>query len=669
MSKESKLVEGREMFELCQEAESENRDTGKEDLRFAREGKQWPETIEKQRQRDGRPCLTINKMPAFGRQVVNDSRMNKPAIRVHPVDSFADPDTAEVLGDLIRNIEYVSNAAAAYDTAIESAVFNGFGYWRVTKDYAYDDSFDMDLGIKRVRNPFAVYGDPFSTEVDSSDWNDAFVVDRVSQDVFEREYKGKANTSFSDSDAWGGEPWLDSDTVLKAEWWHRKEVERKIYQFFDMRTQTLVSLSEEMINEKPEIQALIATGLLEFRRERLGKTYKVTQTIMSGADILEENDWSGRYIPIIPVYGDEFDIEGKVYRRSLIHDAIPAQQMFNYWRTSATELVALAPRTPFIGPAGFADKDPRWETANSENHPYLEYAGGTPPQRQPLDSGAAAGSLQEALNAADDMKAIMGLHDASLGARSNETSGRAIMARQREGDISTFHFIDNLSRAIRHTGCVLLDLIPSVYSAERIIRVRGEDGTDRAITVNKQTPKVSKDGQPETDKEGNPIMAVYDLTVGKYDVAVSSGPSFTTRREEAAYQMTEFVRAYPAAAPIIGDLLVKSLDWPGADEIAERLHNMIPPQALGEQAIPPQVQQQIQQGMQLIQQLQQKVAELEGSQAVEMAKVENDRADTIIKAYDAETKRMAAEDQRAGMMMPVEPPMNTNPSPTSNGVI
>jgi hypothetical protein len=668
MSKESKLVEGREMFELCQEAESENRDTGKEDLRFAREGKQWPETIEKQRQRDGRPCLTINKMPAFGRQVVNDSRMNKPQIKVHAVDSFADTDTAEVIGDLIRNIEYVSNAAVAYDTAIENAVFNGFGYWRIGKDYAYDDSFDMDLTIQRIRNPFAVYGDPFSTAADSSDWNDAFIVDRVSQDAFEREYKGKANTSFSDSDAWGGEPWLDSDTVLKAEWWHRKEVEKKIYQFFDARSNTLVSLSEEMITEKPEVQALIATGLLDFRRERTGKSYKVSQTIMSGADILEENDWTGRYIPIVPVYGDEFDIEGKVFRRSLIHDAIPAQQMFNYWRTSATELVALAPRTPFIGRKGTFDSDPRWDTANSENHPYLEFDTEMP-QRQPLDSGAAAGSLQEALNAADDMKAIMGLHDASLGARSNETSGRAIMARQREGDISTFHFIDNLTRAIRHTGCILLDLIPSVYSAERIIRVRGEDGSDRAVTVNKEAPKVGKDGQQETDETGNAIMAIYDLTVGKYDVSVSSGPSFTTRREEAAVQMTEFVRAYPAAAPIIGDLLVKSLDWPGADEIAERLHNMIPPQALGEQAIPPQIQQQMQQGMELIKQLQQKVAELESSQAVDMAKVKVDAAKVDIQAYDAVTKRMSAEDQRAGMMMPVEPPMNTNPSPTSNGVI
>lgn len=391
MAEESKLAEGREMFELCQEAEKEIRETGKSDLEFAREGRQWPENIRKQRERDGRPCLTINKMPAFGRQVVNDSRMNKPQIRVHAVDSFADPETAEVIGDLIRNIEYVSNASVAYDTAIESAVFNGFGYWRIGKDYAYDDSFDMDLSIQRVRNPFAVYGDPFSTAADSSDWNDAFIVDRWSHDKFEHEYKGKANTSFGDTDAWGGEPWLDDETVMVAEWWQRKEVERKVSQFFDSRTQTLVSLSEEMINEKPEIQALIAAQVLVYRRDRMAKSYKVKQTIMSGADVLEDNDWAGRYIPLVPVYGDEFDIEGKVYRRSLIHDAVPAQQMFNYWRTSATELVALAPRVPFIGPAGFASKDERWETANSENHPYLGYEGGTPPQRQPLDSGAVCG--------------------------------------------------------------------------------------------------------------------------------------------------------------------------------------------------------------------------------------------------------------------------------------
>jgi hypothetical protein len=350
---------------------------------------------------------------------------------------------------------------------------------------------------------------------------------------------------------------------------------------------------------------------------------------MTGADVLEVNDWPGRYIPIIPVYGDEIIVEGKRYFRSLIHDAKDAQRMLNYWRTTATELVALAPRVPFIGPKGAFDSDAaRWATANTQSHAYLEYEGSIPPQRQPLDGGAAAGSLQEALNASDDMKAIIGMYDASLGARSNETSGVAIAARQREGDVSTFHFIDNLSRAIRHTGRILIDLIPYVYTEERIVRVIGEDGVQKSVKINSQEPQsvMDENGQPEVDDEGNPIAGIYDLTSGKYDLTVTSGPSFTTRREESALQMQEFIRSFPAAAPVIGDLYAKALDWPGADEIAKRLEKLNP---ANKNQLPPEVQQMIQQGQQAIQQLTQEVEAL--------------KADKSIDQYNAETKRMDVE--------------------------
>jgi hypothetical protein len=223
------------------------------------------------------------------------------------------------------------------------------------------------------------------------------------------------------------------------------------------------------------------------------------------------------------------------------------------------------------------------------------------------------------------MKSIIGIYDASLGARSNETSGRAIMARQREGDVATFHFIDNLSRAIRHTGRILIDLIPKVYSDERIIRVLGEDGTPKSVKVNsgQPSPVMGKDGKPEVDDEGNAIMALHDLTAGKYDLTVTSGPSFTTRREEAAMQMTEFVRAFPAAAPVIGDILATNLDWPGADEIAERLKSINP--ALQNKGLPPEVQQMIQQGQQAIQELTQKVQALEADKSIDQFNAETDR--------------------------------------------
>jgi len=314
--------------------------------------------------------------------------------------------------------------------------------------------------------------------------------------------------------------------------------------------------------------------------------------------------------------------------------------------------VALAPKAPFIGPEGAFDDDPRWATANTQSHAYLEYSGQIPPQRQPF-AGVPAGALQEALNASDDMKNTMGLYDASLGARSNETSGVAIKARQREGDISTFHFQDNMTRAIRHGGLIVLDLIPHIYSEPRIMRIMGEDETPENVPINQPIPQMMQ-GQPQLDEQGQPVTKAYDLTVGKYDVTVKAGPSFTTRREEAANQMIEMVRAFPQAAPIMGDILADSLDWPRADEIAKRLKTLLPPNLQGEEDGPdPQVlamQQQMQEGLKAYQQMGQELEALKASKAIEAEKLKIDQmkaqadvAKVDIEKFKAETDRFAAE--------------------------
>ncbi|WP_336057364.1 portal protein [Nitratireductor sp. CH_MIT9313-5] len=622
------LHEAKKAFQQSADAENDNRQSALEDIRFSRLSEQWPEAIRKQREIEGRPCLTINKLPAFIRQVVNDARQAKPAIKVHPADSKADPKTAEIINGLIRNIEYASNADVAYDTGMECAVTGGFGYWRVGLDYAFDDSFEMDITIDRIANPFSVYGDPYSTAADSSDWDTAFVVDRVAKSVYEATYKDTAPVDWDD-DAWSGladTAWIDDEVVMVAEWWRREKVQREILLFADKRDGSLHTYSAEDFEKDPDLVALRELGMLEFRQKRMAPTHKVTQYKLSGAEVLEEPyDWPGRYIPIVPVYGDEFDIEGKRYFRSLVHNSLDAQRMFNYWRTASTELVALAPKVPFIGPKGaFTHDIDRWNTANVKSHPFLEYVGNTPPQRQPLDMGTAAGALQEALNASDDIKSIIGLYDASLGARSNETSGKAILARQREGDVSTFHFVDNMARAIRHTGRILIDLIPKVYDTPRIVRVIGEDDSQRNVAINQEAPEVDDKGQPVVDEMGEAVMAMHDITAGKYDLTVSTGPSYTTQREEAAAAMTEMIRAFPASAPAIGPELAKSLDWPGAQKIAEKLEAM----TQGPQ-IPPEIQERLQQ-------LEQENAQLKADRSIEQGELG-------VKQYDAETKRMKAE--------------------------
>ena len=664
-SEKDKLAEELEEFEEAFDAESENRTTALEDLKFARLGEQWPDQIRKQRELDGRPILTINKLPAFIRQVVNDSRQNRPQIKVKPVDDKADVDTARIYEGLIRNIERTSKADVAYDTAVDYAVSCGFGFIRVSIDYEYDDTFDKCIKIERVANPFSVYGDPHSTSMDGSDWNRAWITDLKSEEEFEAKYKGAQKVDWEDLGYSNLKaPWRDSDDILVCESWTREETQREI-----------LKLSSGDIVGATEYEAgkdiFMMAGIVPVT-SRMAKAYKIRQRIMTGAEILEENEWQGQYLPIIPVYGEELNVEGKRYFRSLINQAKDAQRMFNYWRTTATELVALAPRVPFIGEEGAFDADPNWSTANTQSLPFLQYAKGSQmPSRQPLDGGSAAGSMQEALAASDDIKSITGMYDASLGQRSNETSGRAIMARQREGDVNTFHFIDNLSRSIRHVGCVLVDLIPKVYSGERIVRIIGQDGSEEVAKIGEQPEQ----GEMPEEQGGFPegVEHIYDLSVGRYDVAVDTGPSYTTKREESAQQMTEFIRSYPAAAPLIGDLLVKGLDWPQADEIAERLKAMLPQQISS--GVPPELQEQIQQGQQTIQQLQQENQQLKQSQGMDMQKaqadaqkaqadmqiamqrMEIDRQKIQIEAYRAETERMQAEQAMAAPFPPVMPPI------------
>jgi len=625
MSHDDLLKEAREAFDLAAEREAENRREALDDLRFARLGEQWPEQVRRDREREGRPCLTINRLPAFIRQVVNDARQNKPAISCHPVDSRADPATAQIFDGLIRHIEQSSDAEVAYDTALDFAVTCGFGYFRINTRYAADDGFEQDLAIERVANPFSIYGDPDSTAADSSDWNTAFVVDSLPRAAFETRWKGAEAVDWG-AQAYAGlkDPWVEGDRVMVAEYWRREPVRRKIVALSDGQV-----LSLEAFEAQKDL--LGALGVTMIGRPREVASHKVTQRIVTGAEVLETVDWAGRFIPIVPVYGEELHVDGRRVLRSLVRDAKDPQRMFNYWRTTSTELVALAPKTPFIGPKGAFETDAaKWASANTQTHAYIEFDGPVAPQRQPF-AGPPAGALHEAMQASDDMKAIMGLYDASLGVRSNETSGRAILMRQREGDVSTFHYIDNLSRAIRHAGRILIDLIPKVYATPRVIRVLGQDGKSDAATVNQATRQMVEDAQGQLRE----IERIYDLTVGKYDVTVRAGPSFTTRREEAASQMIELIRAYPPAAPVVGDILARNLDWPGADEVADRLAALLPPRATGASPEAAQAKAVIAKLGEALGQAKARIAALEQDRALETRKLE-------IAAFEAQTQRMRA---------------------------
>lgn len=674
------LTEAQEQFKRSEDAEAMNRKNWLDDMRFARLGEQWPDGVKRQRELEGRPCLTINRMPAMCRQVLNDARQNKPAIKVHPVDSGAKRETAQILDGLIRNIEYTSNAEIAYDTALDHAVTGGFGYFRISTDYACDDQFEQDIVIERIVNPLTVYGDENSTAADSSDWNKAFVTEMYEEEAFKKRWKGatKANWETDYQDMPDG--WRDSDHVRVAEWWTREEVPA-----------TLLKLSDGMVLYKDQylkIQPLLEAQGITVIGERPTKTNKVTQRIMTGAEVLETNAWAGRFIPIVPVYGDEVVVEGKRHWISLVRWAKDPQQMFNYWRTASTELVALAPKTPFIGPKGAFNTDAqKWATANSVSYPFIEYDGPVPPQRQPF-AGPPAGALQEALNASDDIKSVMGIYDAALGARSNETSGRAILQRQQQSDTATFNYIDNLSRAIKHAGRIMVDLIPKVYSAPRIVRVIKEDGSNESVPINQPfVPEQNQDPQSQQYKAGKEqetvqgLTRIFDVTTGKYDVTCEVGPSFSTKRQEAANQMIELGRLYPPMMQVAGDLLVKNLDWPGADDIADRLKALLPPQLMGQNPQVQQLNQQLQQVdqqakqavgtlQQQIQGLQQQLASAKTDQQSDIISRQLDAKKLEIDAYNAETNRLKVTqtamgpDQVQMLVMQTLQQVLTSPDPT-----
>jgi len=642
------IKECKAAYKEADEASADARDQWLTDMKFARLGEQWDKSDRDRRKLEGRPCLTINRMPAFIRQVTNDARQNKPSIKCHPVDDDASEETAEILDGLIRGIQYNSNADVAFDTALDHAVTGGFGYWRIATDYACDDTFDQDIIIERIVNPLSVLGDPASTCADSSDWNCAFISEMISEDEFEDRYPNAKFSTFDDKE--NDALWFSESKIRICEYWKREKVEKMLLKLSDGTV-----IREEVLGTVQEL--LDAQGITVVdKRPTIG--YKVTQYIVNGVEILEKNDWAGKYIPIVPVYGDELNIEGKRYFTSMIHSSIDSQKMFNYWRTASTELVALAPKAPFIGKTGSFDTDgEKWATANVVSHPYIEYDGDTPPQRQPF-TGPPAGAIQEALNAADDMKAIMGLHDASLGARSNETSGVAIRARQMEGDVSTFNFIDNLSRSIRHTGKIIIDLIPSVYTVPRIVRIVHEDGESENVPINKPFPAKQPQGpMPQEDEMKEfaaGVMKCYDVTVGKYDISVNTGPSYTSKRDEAAQQMMEFIRILPASAPLIGDMLAKNMDWPGADEIADRLKAMLPPQINGQnpqvQGLQQQLQQQDGQARQAIGQLQEQLKQATNEQMkvqieaqIKARELEQKDRELALKRFEAETKRFEAQ--------------------------
>lgn len=602
------LQEARDFFTRSLEADSWNRAQALDDLKFVEniDNYQWP--VDAQRVRKGRPMLTENRCPQFVRQVVNNIRRNRPGISVVPASSSATTEIADVLEGMTRHVEQRSRADMAYDGAAEAAVKCSIGYWRVTTEWADDGGFDQELAIKPIRNPFTVYDDVDCLMPDRSDRKRCVISERVPRDGFKEKY-GVEPTSFSSLRGMGDDiiEWFGEDDVRIAEYWRCVYGKARIYQ--------------DPMSGKALTEAEAPEALRKVLKSREVETAAVEMHLMTGDEIIETTQWKGKYIPIICVIGEEADVEGKKFRKSLIRDAKDPQRAINYFASAEVEITSLTPKVPWVGPKGAFQTDAlKWANMNIDNYPYVEYDGATPPQRQ-FPQFFSEGVRECKLAAIESMKAIMGLYDASLGARSNETSGVAIENRAKQGDTSTFHFVDNYTRAIRFGGLVVVDLLPHTYDAERVVRILKADGEAEQAAINS-------------------VFGV-DITQGTYDVQVSAG-SYQTQRQENRESMIGLAKVIPQIGQVAPDLVVKNFDFAEVDELAKRLKATVPPQILGDeqQQIPPEVQQ----AMQQVQQQQQELAQIGQQVEAERAQIDADKAkvEASKKALDADMKVMVA---------------------------
>jgi hypothetical protein len=578
------IAEVKRRYEASSKYYGDNHTAAMDDLQFLA-GNHWPENVRRERELDGRPCLTINKLPTFLHQVTNDQRMNVPSIQVSPVDSGADVETAETMQGVIRHIEYASNADIAYDTAVNNAAAIGFGYWRLVTDYCNAKSFDQDIKFRRIRNPFTVYFDPNSEEPDGSDARFVIISSKLPIYEFKQQYPSAETTAlgngFPTQQGDGtNNTWLFTDSIRIAEYYRIEETQDTLVLLPDGTAEFKSVLAQSNVEIPPDAQTRPTS-------RKAVMFYKCTALA-----ILERTEIKCDWIPVFPVYGDELDIDGKVIRSGLIRNAKDPSKMYDYWMTSATEEVALRTKTPYIGAEGqFEGYEDDWEAATTRSFSYLEYKPVTidgnlapAPSRQPM-ADIPTGALQMAMHASDNIKATTGLFDSSLGANGPARSGIQEQSQQRQGDTANFHFTDNLNRSVRQCGRCIVSMIPHYYDGTRIVRILGIDGKMSHAKINQpmspdqisqQTARAAD--QVAAGEQPDPIKTIEnDMTVGEYDITLKSGPSYDTLRQEALDNMVQLGGKWPKLMDVAGDLVVKSMDWPGAQEIAERLAKALPP--------------------------------------------------------------------------------------------
>ena len=614
------IDEAIDFLKLCNDADTMNRQEGLEDLKFVN-GDQWPVELQNSRNLESRPILTINKLDGYCRQVTNQQRQQRPRIKVHATNNEADVKTADVIEGMCRHIEVNSNADNAYDTGFDHAVRMGWGFWRVTTDYVKEDSFDQEIYIDAIPNPFTVYFDPNSERVDGSDAERCLITTMMSKAKFRKLYPDNDDgTSFTQRGTGDSQSeWITKEDIRIAEYFYVKRESATLYQLSD---------GTSKFAEGKDFRARLDAAGIQIIGERASFKRTIKWKKLTAVEVIEERDWPGTYIPVVPVYGRHVVIGDKRHKFGMVRHAKDAQRMYNFWQTTITESVALAPKAKWIMAEGQDEgHEGEWAAANVKSFPLLRYKQtdidgqpAPPPQRlqpEPPPSGVMAAAA--GINT--DIATLMGIYDPSQQLPGN-ISGKALNGQQQQVDLTNFDFYDNLTKSIAQTGKIILDLIPHIYDSQRVMRIIGADGKPDLVNIN----------QPSQDDQGV-YKVMHDMTVGQYDVVMDTGPGFNSKRQAAVEAMMPLVNGNPELFKVAGDLVFRNMDFPGAEVIADRLAASNPMSQIDDKSpVPPQVQMQLKANQAQMQQMQQQLQQLQ--------MVIKQRQDIEQVKQDAETKRV-----------------------------
>lgn len=651
------FLEANERLRISMEANGNNTTLAIEDLEFE-DGNQWPDDLYNMRKVQKRPTLTINMTRRAVREVCNNMRQQRPRIKVHPTGDGAKIEEAKVWAGLIRDIENKSNADYAYDTAGESAVKMGWGYARIFGDYISPDSFEQELLIRAIRNPFTVYDDPTAVLPTGADRDWLLITEEMKRQKYKRLYPKADNAEWTHGGTGDNiRLWESKEKIRLAEYYRIKHVKSTLHR---LSNGTAVYTDElKKHGDSWAAQGITATGETRPTTKRTIQWFRI-----NGRKVIDRRDLPGRWIPVVRCEGNVLDLNGEIRRRGMVRDLKDTNRMLNYWATCETELVALAPRAPFVAAAGQLDGHAEWKDANQKPYSALIYNVVhsnpedpnspvlPPPQRQEAVQ-IPAGVVNARQGAQQDLLMLAGMpHEPTADLPGTVVSGKALRERQAMTDRAHFQYYDNQTRFIEHIGEILVDLIPHYYSAQRTVRIIGEDGVPEMVGIN----------QP--DAQSGEIK--HDMQAGRYDVVMDTGPGYETKRQEGQEAVLDLLKT-PLAEPIVkagSDLIVRNMDFAGADDLADRL---LPssPQGMDKaiknlpkeaQGIIHAMQQQLQQAQQVIQeqalQIKYKGDIEKGWMAVENRKIDEQSAtklhDTSInaqtKVFDTHVKSITARD-------------------------